>query len=698
MNYPPLLPRAPTNPSNEAVPTPAPKRRAVAVACDSCRGRKVRCTGEFPTCVACQRRGGECRYADIANDREMHSNQLKKRVKELEDENRGFRTLFETLRRPGGRTNQEILQRIQAGDDIGTVIERAQDLSYKGKRNRSPSPSLMAKQRPSEWTTFRGILPETPIASPAAVYATVLPIPASPSPPPLHSPPIDTPSSPKDAILGLLTLSQDKKPDLVLLNEARPKEHCDLRLNDLSVSFWTRVPISDRSASTLISAFLETDNSAVGFIDKDLFLTDLVQHNPTFCSAFLVNSILYLACFAHTASDGRAATLAHSFFNDAERLYRAERLSDSLTTLAAINIFSLGCFSHGNDNLGQDLLLSGRQMGKLFPLIPVLCRSHINTVPSSPETTASSVSTPHHTLPFDVEIIIANDLIELYKRTGKRLAPLATVSETWQRLVEKHTFQDLRLSERDLLAFERYTHSERLQLVKSITLKVIRVVPSRRSRDWNSLPSFFHHVVSTTTALESIHIEKCWNEFGVCGGRAFPICFKLPTSVKQLSYFHGVSRGYQMNIDPTNLELLGLISRAVDHLEHIAVSYAFSANHFFDHCKGIEFKRLKTLALTYRFNGIPDIGLLKNASEAAKRMPALEMLEIWEFGLPGPPVHIFSAWKKKSTGGKVYVLEVVEDQFARHDVITFSDLVPHLRLKGQILRESTMKQVLELTK
>ncbi|KAF5706155.1 regulatory CAT8 [Fusarium globosum] len=367
MNYPPLLPRAPTNPSNEAVPTPAPKRRAVAVACDSCRGRKVRCTGEFPTCVACQRRGDECRYADIANDREMHSNQLKRRVKELEDENRGFRTLFESLRTPGDATNQEILRSIQAGDDFGTVIGHVPDLDN-GKRKRSPSPSLIARQRPSEWTTARGILPRTPIASPAAIYPIVLPIPASPSPPPLPSPPIDTPSSPKDAILGLLTLSRDGKSDLVWLNEARPKEHCDLRLNDLSVSYWTRVPISNRSASTLISAFLETDNSAVGFIDKDLFLTDLVQHNPTFCSAFLVNSILYLACFAHTASDGRAATLAHSFFNDAERLYRAERLSDSLTTLAAINIFSLGCFSHGNDNLGQDLLLSGRQMGKRMNL------------------------------------------------------------------------------------------------------------------------------------------------------------------------------------------------------------------------------------------------------------------------------------------------------------------------------------------
>lgn len=155
----------------------------------------------------------------------------------------------------------------------------------------------------------------------------------------------------------------------------------------------------------------------------------------------------------------------------------------------------------------------------VFPLIPVLCRSYINTMASPPETTASSVPASHSSLPFDVEIIIVNDLIELYKRTDKRLAPLATVSETWQRIVEKHTFQDLRLSERDLLAFERYTHSGRLRSVKSITLKVIRVVPSRRSRDWNSLPSFFHHVVSTTTAIESIHIEKWWNEFGLCGGR-----------------------------------------------------------------------------------------------------------------------------------------------------------------------------------
>lgn len=217
----------------------------------------------------------------------------------MEHENRSFRALFQSLRKPGGGTNQEILRKIQAGDDFGTVIEHAREL---GKRKRSPSPSLLARQRPSDWMTIRGILPRTLIASPAAVHPIVLPIhasAASPSPLPLPSTPINTSTSPMDAILGLLTLSQDGKPDLVLLNEARPKEHCDLRLNELSVSYWTRVPISNRSASTLISTFLETDNAAVGFVDKDLFLTDLVQHNPTFCSAFLVSSILYLACVSY---------------------------------------------------------------------------------------------------------------------------------------------------------------------------------------------------------------------------------------------------------------------------------------------------------------------------------------------------------------------------------------------------------------
>jgi len=149
---------------------------------------------------------------------------------------------------------------------------------------------------------------------------------------------------------------------------------------------------------------------------------------------------------------------------------------------------------------------------------------------SSPDTTTSSTHASHHTLPFDVEIIIVNDLIELYKSTGYRLAPLATVSETWQRIVEKHTFQDLRLSEHDLLVFGRYTHSGRARLVKSITLKVIRIIPLRlQASDWTFIRSIFPSVLSSTTAIESIRIEKWWNVFGTCTSPGMS-CDYLPVS------------------------------------------------------------------------------------------------------------------------------------------------------------------------
>ncbi|KAJ4263497.1 hypothetical protein NW762_006316 [Fusarium torreyae] len=49
-------------------------------------------------------------------------------------------------------------------------------------------------------------------------------------------------------------------------------------------------------------------------------------------------------------------------------MFRAEGSADDLVTLAAINIFSLSCFFHGNDQLAKELLNSGRQMGKRLGL------------------------------------------------------------------------------------------------------------------------------------------------------------------------------------------------------------------------------------------------------------------------------------------------------------------------------------------
>lgn len=140
-----------------------------------------------------------------------------------------------------------------------------------------------------------------------------------------------------------------------------------------------------------------------------------------------------------------------------------------------------------------------------------ILRDNINAMGSFPDTTALWIPKSHKSLHFDVQVGIVNDLIELYKNAqhpSKRLAHLATVFRTWQRLVEEHTFQDLRLTVGDLAVFQKYVHSERRPFVKSIILRVSGGLIWPGSVDWTILPDFFSGVIMSTTAIESIHIEE----------------------------------------------------------------------------------------------------------------------------------------------------------------------------------------------
>ncbi|TVY61379.1 hypothetical protein Focb16_v013187 [Fusarium oxysporum f. sp. cubense] len=362
-----------------------------------------------------------------------------------------------------------------------------------------------------------------------------------------------------------------------------------------------------------------------------------------------------------------------------------------------------------------------------------ILRDNINAMESLPDTTALWIPTSHTSLHFDVQVGIVNDLIELYENAqhpSKRLAHLATVSRTWQRLVEEHNFQDLRLTVADLAVFQKYVHSERRPFVKSIILRVSGGLTWPGSVDWTILPDFFSGVIMSTTAIKSIHIEEWGSGFGICSNRAFSTPFTLPPSVKQLSYFHSVSQYPEMNLGAPNTELLDHISQASDYLEHIAVSYAISASDFFDHCKKaeVEFKELKTLALTYHFDGVSDHALLITAAEAAKRMPALEMLEIWKCEISRlggasseREAHIFgykkldqgkgritwtssgnhrlpacvrNAWKNVLTGGQSRTLEVKEHHLPQDLRMKLTKTFPHLMLKEQILRDVSRKRAL----
>jgi hypothetical protein len=70
----------------------------------------------------------------------------------------------------------------------------------------------------------------------------------------------------------------------------------DLRLRKVQFRRWTTVLIEDSDARRLMAHYLETDHPILGLFDADLFLDDLSTYSHTFCSDFLVNSVLFWSC------------------------------------------------------------------------------------------------------------------------------------------------------------------------------------------------------------------------------------------------------------------------------------------------------------------------------------------------------------------------------------------------------------------
>ena len=86
-----------------------------------------------------------------------------------------------------------------------------------------------------------------------------------------------------------------------LSNVASPEQvttwlYVDERLHRLQIDYWTSVPIDNKFAATVISCYLKVDHPFYPLFDADLFLQNLVDREVSFCSPFLVISILSQAC------------------------------------------------------------------------------------------------------------------------------------------------------------------------------------------------------------------------------------------------------------------------------------------------------------------------------------------------------------------------------------------------------------------
>ncbi|KAM0242114.1 hypothetical protein ACHAP5_007351 [Fusarium lateritium] len=146
-------------------------------------------------------------------------------------------------------------------------------------------------------------------------------------------------------------------------HEPRDWELCDPRLRSLRMARWTNVPIEDKLASAVLSHFLTVHYPIFAFFDADLFLDDLILMNNTYCSRFLVASIMDMACQSFTTFDLRCSTFGVLFEKDAEHLWQLEGKTDSPCNLAALCYLAMATGMSGREEVTIPVLTESRAMG-----------------------------------------------------------------------------------------------------------------------------------------------------------------------------------------------------------------------------------------------------------------------------------------------------------------------------------------------
>ncbi|KAF4435144.1 nitrate assimilation regulatory nira, partial [Fusarium albosuccineum] len=143
-------------------------------------------------------------------------------------------------------------------------------------------------------------------------------------------------------------------------------------INQIDISRWTSLPIPNNIAIRVISLYIHNDYPVLPLFHADLFLRDLVQARPYFCSRFLVSALLSWGC-AYTALHPDAAPWSGAFFVEARDLWEqmSEKESVTLCNVSGLHLMSMTAVCHGRDLLACRYLRTGLQLAKSMGLVNV---------------------------------------------------------------------------------------------------------------------------------------------------------------------------------------------------------------------------------------------------------------------------------------------------------------------------------------
>ncbi|KAH6643025.1 nitrate assimilation regulatory protein nirA [Boeremia exigua] len=343
---------APAPPHGNPEPSgsePRKRKRKARLACNHCRLKRVGCDGTRPECTRCLRARVPCVY--LSDDAEATPTMaLKSEVENLQ------RRLQE---------HSDFLQNLFTApeDEILNIVRQLRSADGASALPSSYQSSAVVPTQLSEHVPARAVMasPESGIELELVMrHPTAYPALISPSPSSITSAKL-TGGSAQTTPSGTTSSSPSD-----------PYTYCDPRLENLSVGYWTRIPIDDELAARAISHFLTTDHPVLGLFDADLFIRDLVNQGLNHCSSFLFHSVMSLACQSYSAENLQIVPFATAFTEEALKLWHAERSTDSTPTLAALNCLSVATAWNGRNELGNhQLLADARAMATRMQLLDV---------------------------------------------------------------------------------------------------------------------------------------------------------------------------------------------------------------------------------------------------------------------------------------------------------------------------------------
>ncbi|KAM0395519.1 hypothetical protein ACHAQC_005375 [Fusarium culmorum] len=212
------------------------------------------------------------------------------------------------------------------------------------------------------------------------------------------------------------------------------KPHIDL-LRQVEISKWTDLPIPNEFAIRVIALYLNNDYPVLPLFNADLFLQDLAQNRPYFCSRLLVSALFAWACQAYTSMHPKAASWSSLFYLDAQaqwsQLDRREIVT--LCNISASQLMSMASVTHGRDELAFMFHRGGIEIGRTMGLL--------NVDPQSQSAAAVEVEIPPGLLkPGDIDIALAaedgvsislNESAEVFRAMSKLWTIFVVISRIY---------------------------------------------------------------------------------------------------------------------------------------------------------------------------------------------------------------------------------------------------------------------------